>query len=78
MSLRSTQGIVSDRSSSDPTKEADVIMTAAALGLAADYIATERQPLQYDMDPLDAGSDPSKLRLFNETVARMDMPSPST
>ena len=56
MSLRRTQGIVTDRSSSDPTKEADVIMTAAALGLAADYIATERQPLQYDMDPLDAGA----------------------
>ncbi len=72
MALRRTQSIVSDRSPSDPTKESDVIMTAAAVGLAADYIATTKQPLQFDMDPLDAGTDPSKLATFNTTVAKMD------
>ena len=67
MSLRRTKGIVTDNSSSDPVKEADVIMTAAALGLAGDYIATTRQPLQFDMDPLDAHNpkEPAKSALFN-------------
>jgi hypothetical protein len=48
-------------------------MTAAALGLAADYIATARQPLQFDMDPLEADRDGSKLELFKQTVAKMDV-----
>ena len=74
MSLRRTKGIVSDDSSSDPGKEADVIMTAAALGLAGDYIATTNQPLQFDMDPLDAHNpkDQTKSALFNTTVSKMD------
>ena len=74
MSLRRTKGIVTDSSSSDPGKEADVIMTAAALGLAADYIATTKKPLQFDMDPLDASSlkEKAKTELFNATVVKMD------
>ena len=74
MSLRRTRGIVTDRFSSDPHAEADVIMSAAALGLAGDYIATARRPLQIDMDPLDAAHprDSAKKALFEGTVARMD------
>jgi hypothetical protein len=74
MSLRRTKGIVTESAFSDPGKEADVIMTAAALGLAGDYIATTKNPLQYDMDPLDA-NDPKeqpKTALFNTTVSKMD------
>lgn len=72
--MRRTQGIVTDGSSSDPRTEADVIMTAAALGLAADYIATHKQPLQFDMDPLDAANpnDQAKSELFKAVVAKMD------
>ncbi len=46
-------------------------MTAAALGLAGDYIATTQKPLQFDMDPLDAG-DQTKADLFNRTVPKID------
>lgn len=72
--LRRTKGIVTDSASSDPRMEADVIMTAAALGFAADYIATSKKPLQFDMDPLDA-DDPreqTKTALFKATVSKMD------
>jgi len=74
MSLRRTKGIVTDSSSSDPTKEADVIMTAAALGLAGDYIATTKKPIQFDMDPLEANNpkEQTKTALFNTTVPKMD------
>jgi hypothetical protein len=74
MSLRRSKGIVSDSSSSDPVKEGDVLMTAAALGLAGDYIAREKKPLQFDMDPLDAYNpkEQSKTALFNTTVEKMD------
>lgn len=72
MSLRRTRGIVTDNPYSDPKKEADVIMTAAALGFAADYIATSKQPLQFDVDPLDAATDPTKRGLFNAVVSKMD------
>jgi hypothetical protein len=74
MSLRRTKGVVTDSASSDPGKEADVIMTAAALGLAGDYIATTKSPLQYDMDPLDANNpkEQPKTALFNTTVSKMD------
>ena len=74
MSLRRTKGIVSDSSSSDPVKEGDVIMTAAALGLAGDYIAREKKPLQFDMDPLDAYNpkEQAKTAQFNATVEKMD------
>src|SRR5215510_7321813 len=74
MSLRRTKGIVTDRASSDPGKEADVIMTAAALGLAGDYIATTKRPLQFDMDPLEANNPKEEMKttLFNATVPKMD------
>jgi hypothetical protein len=53
--------------------EADIIMTAAALGLAGDYIATTKKPLQFDMDPLDASNPKDqKTALFNTTVPKMD------
>ena len=69
MSLRRTRGIVTDRFSSDPGAESDVIMTAAALGLASDYIATRKRPLQFDMDPLDANqpNESAKKALFENT-----------
>ena len=74
MSLRRTKGIVTDSSSSDHIKEADVIMTAAALGLAGDYIATTKKPIQFDMDPLEANNpkEQTKTALFNTTVPKMD------
>ena len=74
MSVRRTKGIVTDSSSSDPGKEADVIMMAAVLGLAADYIAATKKPLQFDMDPLEASSpqEQTKTALFNTTVLKMD------
>jgi hypothetical protein len=74
MSIRRTSGIVSDGVASDPAREADVITTAVALGLAGDYIATYGKPLQFDMDPLDAGgsTDRSKFEQFTTAVARMD------
>jgi hypothetical protein len=68
---RRTTGIVTDSPSSDPGKEADVIMTAATLGFAADYIAETKQPLQFDMDPLEA-SDRKKSTQFKTVVAKMD------
>ncbi len=52
MPFRRTTGIVSNLPSSDPKTEADLIMTAAALGFAASYIEKD-QPIQFDMDPLD-------------------------
>ena len=72
--LRRTRGIVTDSPSSEPRKEADVIMTAAALGFAGDYIATTKRPLQFDMDPFDADDPKEKTRtaLFHSTVAKMD------
>ncbi len=60
--LRRTRGIVTDSPSSEPRKEADVIMTAAALGFAGDYIATTKRPLQFDMDPFDADDPKEKTR----------------
>lgn len=71
MTVRRTQSIVTDSSSADPVKEADVVMTAATLGFAADYIGANRTPLQLDMDPLDA-VDTAKTELFTGVVARID------
>ncbi len=71
MSFRRTKGIVTDDGSSDARKEADVIMTAATLGFAASYISTSKQPIQFDMDPLDT-KDTAKTQLFDATVGKMD------
>jgi hypothetical protein len=52
MSFRRTSGIVTDSDLSDPRKEADVIMTAAALGFAASYVANGT-PIRFDINPED-------------------------
>ena len=70
MAFRKTNGIVS--ADGNPVVEADVIMTAAALGLAAVHIATAKIPIQFDMDPLEALKDPAKVTFLRETVSRMD------
>ena len=61
MSFRRTRGIVTDSDSSDPRKEADVIMTAAALGFAASYVANGT-PLRFDIDPKDRAKDLTGLQ----------------
>jgi hypothetical protein len=71
MTVRRTQSIVTDSASADPVKEADVVMTAATLGFAADYIGTNRTALHLDMDPLDA-VDTAKTELFTGVVTRID------
>jgi hypothetical protein len=70
MSFRRTRGIVSDLDSSDAKKEADVIMTAAAVGFAASYIKNDH-PIQFDMDPLDV-PDEGKTKTFNGAVNKID------
>ena len=70
MPFRNTSGIVS--TDGDPAIEADVIMTAAALGLAASCISETESPIQFDMDPLDVVKEPKKLALFQATVRGMD------
>ena len=68
--FRQTRGIVT--TDGDPELESDVIMTAATLGFAASYIAETGNPIQFDMDPLEAPKEPEKARQFEATVARMD------
>jgi hypothetical protein len=66
MPFRRTKGILSD--DTDPVKDADVIMTAAILGLAAEWVKTplrtpfiprfpgeqQYEPIRFDIDPEDA------------------------
>lgn len=68
--FRHTKGIVT--SDGDPEVEADVIMTAATLGFAASYIAETGNPIQFDMDPLEAPKEPAKVKHFAATVGKMD------
>ncbi|MUJ04974.1 hypothetical protein GNQ12_05810 [Pseudomonas aeruginosa] len=68
-SFRRTMGIVTK--DGKPEVEADVIMTAAALGFAVGYIEDTGFPIQFDMDPLDFFSNPEKGRRFRETVGKM-------
>ena len=70
-SMRRTSGILAEDPSADPVKDADVIMTVAALGFAADYIGTNRTPLRFDMDPLDS-VDSTKTEQFTGVVTRID------
>jgi len=70
MPFRSTKGIVTN--DGDPAVEADVIMTAAALGFAGSYIATTKNPIQFDIDPLVAESDREWTSLFKATVQKLD------
>ncbi|MFD8197857.1 hypothetical protein [Streptomyces wuyuanensis] len=67
MPYRRTRGIVTDSPSSDPGVEADVIMTAAALGLATSHIKGG-VPLRFDMDPRDKDKD---WNSFEATVKRL-------
>lgn len=84
MSLRRTRTIVTDVKSGDEiTKiqlEADVIMTAAILGLAATTIQAQKQNkdlkapmgIRFDMDPKDKDSNPGEWDTFKQTVAKMN------
>ncbi|HFS0803663.1 TPA: hypothetical protein ACHYZ4_003453 [Pseudomonas aeruginosa] len=69
--FRRTMGIVTE--DGNPEVEADVIMTAAALGFAVGYIKDTGLPIQFDMDPLDFVSNPGKGRKFRETVGKMSV-----
>jgi hypothetical protein len=68
MPFRRTKGIVTDSDSSDPEKEADVIMTAVALGFAASYVKNGTS-LRFDMDPRDQAKDYGR---FESVVAKLD------
>ena len=70
MAFRRTKGIVTK--DGDPAPEADVIMTAAALGFAGSYIAATKNPIQFDIDPLVAESDREWASLFKATVQKLD------
>jgi hypothetical protein len=56
MAFRRTKGIVTNSDSSDPGKEADVIMTAVALGFAASYVKSGT-PIRFDIAPKDQAKD---------------------
>ena len=47
-------------------------MTAAALGFADSYIATTKNPIQFDIDPLVAESDREWTSLFKAAVQKLD------
>lgn len=68
MPFRRTRGIVTDLDTSDPKKEADVIMTSVALGFAASYIMNGT-PIRFDMDPKDQAKDYGR---FESVVAKLD------
>ena len=70
MPFRRTTGIVSNLNTSDPSKEADVIITAATLGFAATYIKNDR-PVQFDVDPLDV-ADQDRTAAFKSAVTKID------
>ena len=69
MPFRNTKGIVTE--DGDPDIEADVIMTAAALGFAASIIEETKDPVRFDMDPLEA-KDENKFKEFTNTVSTMN------
>lgn len=68
MPYRRTYGIVTDYGTSNPGFEADVIMTAAVLGLAVSYIKN-LVPIRFDMDPRDKDKE---WELFKEVVQRLN------
>ena len=68
MPFRRTKGIVTDSDLSDPKKEADVIMTAAALGFAASYVKNGT-PIRFDLDPKYRAEDFAGLQAV---VAKID------
>ena len=68
MPFRRTKGIVTNSDSSDPRKEADVIMTVAALGFAASCVKNGT-PIRFDIDPKDQAKDWTG---FQAVVAKID------
>jgi hypothetical protein len=68
VAFRRTKGIVTNADSSDPGKEADVIMTAAALGFAASQVKSGN-PIRFDIDPKDQSRDWAG---FQAVVAKID------
>ena len=70
VTFRRTKGIVTN--DGDPELEADVVMTAAALGFAGSYIAETGNPIQFDMDPLEGPKEPARAKHFEATVGKMD------
>lgn len=68
MPFRRTRGIVTDSDASDPKTEADVIMTAAALGFAASHVKNGTS-LRFDIDPKDQAKDFTGLQAV---VAKID------
>jgi hypothetical protein len=68
MPFRRTKGIVTDSDLSDPKKEADVIMSAAALGFAASSVKNGT-PIRFDIDPKDRAKDLTGLQAV---VAKID------
>jgi hypothetical protein len=70
MPFRNTKGIVTE--DGDPDIEADVIMTAAALGFAASVIEETKNPIRFDMDPLDKARDETNFKNFTDTVSTMN------
>jgi hypothetical protein len=68
MPFRRTMGIVTNSASSDPQKEADVIMTAAVLRFSASHVKNGT-PVRFDMDPRDRDEDWSA---FETLVKRID------
>lgn len=71
MRFKQTYGIVTDLEDSNPAVEADVIMTATALGLAASYVK-EGISIRFDMDPKDKLKDPIEWEKFKVTVGKLD------
>jgi len=60
-------GILTDSDSSDPRVEADVIMTAMAVGFAASYVKND-VPVRFDIDPKDRND----WGAFKAVVAKVD------
>lgn len=71
MRFKRTYGIVTDLEDSNPALEADVIMTATALGLAASYVK-EGTSIRFDMDPKDKLKNPKEWEKFKVTVGKID------
>lgn len=67
VNVRVTRGIVTDAANSDPAKEADVIMTAVALGFSAEHIRAKDGGIRFDIEASDA-----EAGMFANTVKRMN------
>ncbi|MCC2280980.1 hypothetical protein LKL35_37375 [Streptomyces sp. ET3-23] len=72
MGYRRTNGIVTDNSDSNPKIEADVIMTAAVLGLATAHLLEEGFPIRFDMDPSDKAKNQDEWNTFAGVVRQIE------